>query len=120
MEQRVAERRTEPLEQRGLEQERPQPLVALRFEELEAEILGDVPRGAGEAVDCFGRMLRSLCSECGEIDGGGPSLGTPRESVRIHLRRSGAQGGMENGGRLVAVEPERAGTELRNGPAGSA
>ena len=55
-EQGVAQRRTEPFEHRGLEQERPERLVPLRVEQLEAEIVGDVPRRAGEAGECLGRL----------------------------------------------------------------
>src|SRR5204863_7519734 len=66
-EQYVAQRRTEPLEDRGLEQERPERLVPLRVEQLEAEIVGDVPRRTGEAGERLGRHRRGPRREGREI-----------------------------------------------------
>ena len=86
-EQGVAQRRTEPFEHRGLEQERPERLVPLRVEQLEAEIVGDVPRRTGEAGEGLGRLRRGPRREGREIDAGGPSLGASGHGSHIHVRR---------------------------------
>ena len=117
-EQGVAQRRTEPLEHRGLEQERPERLVPLRVEQLEAEIVGDVPRRTGEAGERLGRLRRGPRREGREIDAGGPSLGASGDGSHIHVRRGGAQNGPQHGRCLVAVEAEVGSPELRGRPAG--
>ena len=74
----VAQRAAEPVQHRGLEQERPQLLV-LPVEHLFGQVVKDVPVAAGERGHERGGVVLSAQGQRGQLQPGRPPLGPGRQ-----------------------------------------
>jgi hypothetical protein len=83
----VAQRAAEPVQHRGLEQERPQLLV-LPLEHLFGQVVQDVPVAAGERGHERGGIVLPAQGQRGQLQPGRPALGPGRQRRHRRIRQS--------------------------------
>ncbi len=82
----VAQRAAEPVQHRGLEQERPQ-LPVLPLEHLLGQVVQDIPVAAGERGHEAGGIVMSAQGQRGQRQPGRPALGPGRQRRHRRIRQ---------------------------------
>ena len=107
---RVAQRAGQPLQHRGLQQERPY-VLALLFEDLLGQVVQDVPVAAGERGHESGGIVLSAQRQRGQLQPRCPALGPGRQ--RRHRRAGEGRGDLLEQRRCFSRgEPQVGGAHL--------
>ena len=114
---RIAERAGQPLQDRRLQQERPQ-LLGLPLQHLLGQVVQHEPVAAGELLDEPGDVGASLQRQRGQLQPGRPALGALAQRRDDRVRQIAPDRHAQQLGRLAGVNRRSRGAQLGQLPAG--